>query len=79
VRPPLTTAQVAKAVRIGRQTLQRWIRQDKVKAPEPVIRDGRAVRLWTATDVRRLREVKAGIYWRGQGRPAKKGGKMRKA
>ncbi len=76
---PLTTAEAAKAVGIGRQTLQRWIRQGKVKAPEPVIRDGRAVRLWSAADLRRLREAKARIYWRGQGRPPKKSRKKRKA
>jgi excisionase family DNA binding protein len=67
----LTTGGAAKAVGIARHTLQRWIREGKVKAPKPVLRDGRGVRLWTDADVKRLAETKVRTYRKGRGRKPK--------
>ena len=63
----VTTAKAAKAVGITRQTLQRWIRERKLKAPKPTLRDGRGVRLWSEADLRRLAQVKQETYRKGRG------------
>jgi len=68
----LTTAEAAKAVGIARHTLQRWIREDRVKPPKPVLRNGRGVRLWLASDIEHLREIKDRTYRKGRGRKKKK-------
>lgn len=63
-----TTGQAAKAAGITRATLQAWI-AGGLAAPEPQLRNGRAVRLWTTSDVARLREVKkANLKKRGRHR-----------
>ena len=67
----IATAEAAKAVGIDRITLQRWIRDSKVKAPTPVLRDGRAVRLWSLGDIAKLRKVKERIHRKGRGRKPK--------
>ena len=67
----LTTAGAAKAVGITRQTLQRWIRERKLKVPKPTLRNGRGVRLWSDADVRRLAQVKMETYRKGRGRKPK--------
>ena len=67
----LTTAEAARAVGIARHTLQRWIRERRVKAPKTILRHGRGVRLWSDADVRRLAEIKAGTYRKGRGRKPK--------
>jgi predicted site-specific integrase-resolvase len=67
----IATADAAKAVGIDRITLQRWIRAGKVKAPKPVIRGGRAVRLWSSADVGKLLKVKEQIHRKGRGRKSK--------
>ncbi len=64
----LPTAEAAKAVGIDRMTLQRWIRLGKVKAPKPVLRNGRGVRLWAHADMERLRRTKEKLYRKGRGR-----------
>jgi excisionase family DNA binding protein len=70
-----TTQQAADAVKITRQTLQAWIAKGKLKAPETQLRQGRAVRLWTESDVARLRKVKEAVYLKEMGRPSKNGRK----
>lgn len=67
----LDTADAAKRIGIGRNTLQRWIRAGQVKAPKAILRNGRAVRLWSEADLRRLAEVKAKTYRKGRGRKPK--------
>jgi hypothetical protein len=49
-------------------TLHRWIVAAKVKAPKLRIRNGRAVRLWSKTDLAQLRKVKQETYCKGRGR-----------
>jgi predicted site-specific integrase-resolvase len=67
----LNTVEAAQAAGIDRITLQRWIAAKKVKAPKPVIRNGRAVRLWLPADIEHLRETKAKIHRKGRGRKPK--------
>lgn len=67
----LTTAEAAKAVGIARHTLQRWISEGRVSAPKTILRDGRGVRLWSDSDVKRLGKIKAGTYRKGRGRKPK--------
>jgi len=64
----ISTAEVAKKVRINRVTLQEWIRKGRVKAPRLVLRNSRAVRLWSSSQIEKLREIKARTYRRGRGR-----------
>ncbi len=70
--PKLSTAEAARAVGIDRMTLQRWIRAGRIKAPKPVLRNGRGVRLWLASDMEQLRRTKEQTYRRGRGRKKKK-------
>jgi DNA-binding transcriptional MerR regulator len=58
----LSTGEAAKEARITRATLQDWIRRGKFKAPRLVKVGNVRVRLWTASDVARLKAVKAEIY-----------------
>ncbi len=67
----LTTGEAAKAVGIDRITLQRWIRAGKVKAPKPLLRNGRGVRLWSPADIESLRRTKQKIHRKGRGRKPK--------
>ena len=64
----LPTAEAAKAIGVDRGTLQRWIRLGKVKAPKPVLRNGRGVRLWAQADMKRLHQTKEKFYRKGRGR-----------
>jgi hypothetical protein len=66
-----TTVEAAREVGIHLATLQRWIATKKLKAPWPIIRRGRAVRLWSPGALARLRQVKERIYRRGRGRKKK--------
>jgi len=68
---PLTTKEAAEAVGISRATLQAWIKARKFKPPKPTLEGAMAKRLWTESDLGRLREAKKKIYWKGQGRPKK--------
>lgn len=67
-----TSEEAAAVVGITRQTLHSWITKRKLTAPRMVIRDGRAVRLWTQSDVARLRQAKERIYLKEMGRPRKR-------
>ncbi len=67
-----TTVQATMKVGISRATLQAWIAAGKFIPPEPTLVGARAKRLWTKSDLTRLRETKEKIYWKGQGRPKKR-------
>jgi predicted DNA-binding transcriptional regulator AlpA len=67
----LNTSEAAKLVGIDRTSLQRWIATKRVKAPAPVIRNGRAVRLWSPADIEALKATKAKTYRKGRGRKPK--------
>jgi len=72
IRKRLTTEQAAKAVGISRATLQAWIKARKITPPAPTLEGAVAKRLWTESDLSRLRKAKEKTYWKGQGRPNKK-------
>ncbi len=74
---PRTTKDAARAAKISRATLQFWISSGKIAAPAVQLVEGRAVRLWKAADIERLRTVKAAIYRKGRGRKAKRKGGRR--
>jgi excisionase family DNA binding protein len=57
-----TTTEAAKAVGITRATLQDWIRKRKFAAPKLGRVGNISVRLWTASDVARLKARKSEIY-----------------
>ena len=54
----LSTVEVAKEVKVPRATLQYWIKEGKIAAPKTKLRNGVAVRLWTAADVEKARRLK---------------------
>ena len=68
---PYTTERAARKVGITRQTLQSWIRTKKIMPPTPTLDGARGKRLWTESDLARLRKAKGKIYYKGQGRPKK--------
>ena len=57
-----TTAEAAQAVGITRATLQDWIKKGKFAPPKLKKLGKVGARLWTTSDVKRLRETKAEIY-----------------
>jgi len=67
-----TTGEAARAVGISRATLQEWIARRKFIPPETTTVGGVFVRLWTKSDVSRLRAAKAKVYLKGRGRKKKK-------
>ncbi len=72
MRTKLSSAKAAKGVQIGFRTLRHWIQTGRIKPPELTISRGRAVRLWTAADLKRLRQVKERTFGKGRGRKPKK-------
>jgi predicted site-specific integrase-resolvase len=63
------TADAARKSGITRATLQDWIKKGKIAAPKLARVGNVSVRLWTESDVARLRAVKKEIY---QGKRRKK-------
>lgn len=65
-----STADAAKMVGISRATLHAWIGKGKVPfAPKPQRIGNVVLRLWTASQVGRLRKVKEQVYRKEMGRP----------
>lgn len=67
-----STAQVATMLKIGRQTLHRWMRAEPSLMPRKQKVGGVSVRMWTAQDVERLRKYKRENYRKGRGRKPKR-------
>jgi len=57
-----STGEAAAQAGITRATLQDWIKKGKLKAPKLARVGNVSVRLWTASDVARLKKKKAEIY-----------------
>ncbi len=53
-----TATQVAKKLKIGHQTLLRWLFAKKVAEPERLKLGGAVLRLWTDDDVERVKRYK---------------------
>lgn len=64
-----STAQVAKKLKIGRDTLHRWLNLG-LRAPSLRRVGGVQVRIWTDSDFRRASKYKAENYRKGRGRKA---------
>jgi len=67
-----STAQVAKILGIGTDTLHRWIREKKVPAPALELIGGVRVRLWSEGDLAKAKNYKAHNYWGKGGRKKRK-------
>jgi predicted DNA-binding transcriptional regulator AlpA len=52
----LSTEQVAKKLGIGPSSLSRYIRTGKITAPPETMAGGITLRLWSESDIERLRE-----------------------
>lgn len=63
-----STAQVARLLKIGRQTLHRWMAIGAVSPPRRRKVGGVTVRIWAAADVERVRKYKQQNYRKGRGR-----------
>jgi hypothetical protein len=69
---PKTTREAAEAAGISYQTLYNWLRAKSIEAPPVQLVGSKAVRLWTAEDIDRLRAWKRKHYNDGVGRPRTK-------
>jgi predicted DNA-binding transcriptional regulator AlpA len=65
-----TTAEAASKVGITRATVQDWIKKKKFAPPELMRIGNGTIRLWSASDIARLRAAKKDIYQ--EKRPKKK-------
>jgi len=66
-----STKQVATAVGISRVTLQRWLLSGKLIEPKRLEVGGIDVRIWSASDIERVRRYKEANYRKGRGRKKK--------
>ena len=66
-----STAQVAKLIGIGRQTLHRWLREFPGLAPKKQKVGGVVVRMWSDRELKRLKKHKQDNYRKGRGRKPK--------
>jgi DNA-binding transcriptional MerR regulator len=66
-----STPEAAKKCRIHHITLQRWVSAGKIKAPRKTRVGGVVVRLWTDSDLEKVRKFKAANYRKGRGRKPK--------
>jgi hypothetical protein len=58
-------------VGIGRMTLLRWLKDEKVPEPRRIRNGGINARVWTDLDVKRVRKYKRENYRKGRGRKPK--------
>jgi excisionase family DNA binding protein len=63
-----TTSEAARRAGISLATINRWIANGKLKAPEPTLIGAAGYRLWSAEDIENLKVIKKKIYWKGSGR-----------
>jgi predicted DNA-binding transcriptional regulator AlpA len=53
-----TTVEAAAEIGVTRQTLYLWINARMVAAPKPIVLGNRSMRLWTKSDIERVRKFK---------------------
>jgi hypothetical protein len=63
-----STAQVTRAAKISRATLQAWIAAKRIEAPPLRLQGNVAVRLWTAAQLKRVCDFKTENYCKGRGK-----------
>jgi DNA-binding transcriptional MerR regulator len=66
-----STPEAAKKCGVHHITLQRWVSAGKIKAPRKTCVGGVVVRLWTDSDLEKVRKFKAANYRKGRGRKPK--------
>jgi len=66
-----STSGAAKKCGVHPITLQRWVSEGKITAPRKTRVGGIVVRLWTDSDLERVRKFKAMNYRKGRGRKPK--------
>ncbi len=66
-----STPEAAKKCGVHHITLQRWVSDGKIRAPRKTRVGGVIVRLWTDSDLERLRKYKMENYRKGRGRKPK--------
>jgi predicted DNA-binding transcriptional regulator AlpA len=66
-----STAQVARMLKIGRQTLHRWMKDQPDLAPPKRHIGGVIVRIWTERYVQKVSKYKKNNYRKGRGRKPK--------
>jgi len=66
-----STPEAAKKCGVHHITLQRWVSAGKIKAPRKTRVGGVVVRLWTDSDLQRVRKFKKENYRKGRGRKPK--------
>jgi len=57
---PLSTAEVARLVKVHTVSLERWLAANHSLQPKTLRSGKRVVRLWTLKDVEKLKKYKAG-------------------
>jgi hypothetical protein len=67
-KPKLSTKRAAQAAGVSLITLNRWVRDEKIRAPKPVLIGAPGMRLWGKRDVERIRAWKAKHFCKGRGR-----------
>ena len=67
-----SVSEAARVLRVGRRTLQRWVRAKVVRAPADRIVEGKLLRLWTEDEMAAIRKYKDDFYW-GKGLNRKTG------
>jgi excisionase family DNA binding protein len=53
-----TTGEAAAAIGVSRQTLYSWIEGGKVAAPKQIVTGRKSIRLWTKSDIERVKRFK---------------------
>jgi excisionase family DNA binding protein len=71
IKRTYSAGEVAAAIGVSRQTLQMWIADGHIVAPDPVKVGGMVVRHWTKADIERARKFK-GTLKSGRKRKLKK-------
>jgi excisionase family DNA binding protein len=69
-----TTVQVAKLLGVGRDTIYRWMRANKIPSGKVIpvgVGASFQARQWTERDVERIRKYKQENYLKGRGRKPK--------
>jgi len=67
----LSTLEVARVIGVHKQTLLDWLYAGKVREPKRQTVGGQVVRIWSQSDIERIREYKRQNYCKGRGRKKK--------
>jgi DNA-binding transcriptional MerR regulator len=70
-------SEAARILDINRATLHRWIQDEVIPPPSTKVISGIRCRLWTETEMAKLKQYKAANYW-GKGIDRRTGKKVKK-